>query len=738
MGLPNCTRSLAYSTVIDEDMVGGAEHLRAGQRGGPVEQQPRPPRRRRGTAPACRRRPGRRARACGPWPTAGRAALRCAGRRRRRRRRRRPRPRRPRARRRSGGVCAAEAHLRPSGPRRGGEPARAGAKADAADRGALGPAPRASPSVAGVGPRLVAAQRAERHDGREERRGHQAAPDLLAEHGDLDHAQPQAALVLGQLDRQPALVGHGRPRRRRRSRCGGRPAAARHRAAVPSPAPGQRPDDRPGPDPGPQRVGPGHPVEQRRRGVAQRLLVGREVEVHGGAVYGRPLTRVSPVAAAVPCCGGWICTPRPSRSRCATRSGPGCMEHLPWPYGVGLPPRFDDLAETVAFGRRWQADLAADRLGRPHLARGVRRPRPRRARELRGDRGAGPGAGPRAGRPHRHQPGRAHAAGPRDARAEGALPAADPLGRRAVVPALQRARRRERPGVAHDPRRAGRRRLPGERAQGVDVLRAVRRLGPLPHPQRPRRAQAPAGHHRAHRRHARRGRAACTRSCSRPGRPSSTRSSWTTSSCRPSSASAPRAPAGRVAGSTLAHERGINPRQLVIHTQLIEELLRLADANGSFDDWRLRQQLAQAATEVRLFQLHNWRSLTRLSKGEAPGPEGSALKLYWSEMSKRLHQTALDVLGAGLAPVGGGAGEPRRRRLAALVALLPGVVHLRRHQRDPADAGRRARPRAAPGLSVPGVAGGATGWATQGGWARWQRVSRRSATRPTARWPPSP
>jgi alkylation response protein AidB-like acyl-CoA dehydrogenase len=101
-----------------------------------------------------------------------------------------------------------------------------------------------------------------------------------------------------------------------------------------------------------------------------------------------------------------------------------------------------------------------------------------------------------------------------------------------------------------------------------------------------------------------------------------------------------------VAGSTLAHERGVNPRQLVMHSQLIEELIRLADANGSFDNWRLRQKLAQAATEVRLFQLHNWRSLTRLSKGEAPGPEGSALKLYWSEMSKRLHQTAMEVLGA--------------------------------------------------------------------------------------------
>jgi alkylation response protein AidB-like acyl-CoA dehydrogenase len=100
-----------------------------------------------------------------------------------------------------------------------------------------------------------------------------------------------------------------------------------------------------------------------------------------------------------------------------------------------------------------------------------------------------------------------------------------------------------------------------------------------------------------------------------------------------------------VANSTLSHERGINPRQLVIHSQLIEELLRLAETRGSFDNWRHRQALARAATEVRLFQLHNWRTLTRLSKGEEPGPEGSMLKLYWSEMSKRLHQTAMEVLG---------------------------------------------------------------------------------------------
>jgi alkylation response protein AidB-like acyl-CoA dehydrogenase len=101
----------------------------------------------------------------------------------------------------------------------------------------------------------------------------------------------------------------------------------------------------------------------------------------------------------------------------------------------------------------------------------------------------------------------------------------------------------------------------------------------------------------------------------------------------------------RVSSSTLTHERGTNPRQLVIHVQLLEELLRLALEHHRFDDHRLQQRLAEAYVEVRIFQLHNWRSLSRLEQGKELGPEGSALKLYWSEMSKRLHETAMAVLG---------------------------------------------------------------------------------------------
>ena len=101
----------------------------------------------------------------------------------------------------------------------------------------------------------------------------------------------------------------------------------------------------------------------------------------------------------------------------------------------------------------------------------------------------------------------------------------------------------------------------------------------------------------------------------------------------------------RVANSTLSHERGTNPRQLVIHMQLLEELLRLAEENGTADDRATAGALAQAYVEIRLFQLHNLRSVSRLSHGLDPGPEGSALKLYWSEMSKRFQETAMDVVG---------------------------------------------------------------------------------------------
>ena len=98
-----------------------------------------------------------------------------------------------------------------------------------------------------------------------------------------------------------------------------------------------------------------------------------------------------------------------------------------------------------------------------------------------------------------------------------------------------------------------------------------------------------------------------------------------------------------IAQTTLAHERGTSPRQLVIHRMLLDNLIRLGRQLPE-DDPR-RQRIAQAAIEVEIAKWHNWRTLTRHVRGQALGPESSFIKLYWSEMSQRMHDVIMEVLG---------------------------------------------------------------------------------------------
>jgi alkylation response protein AidB-like acyl-CoA dehydrogenase len=101
-----------------------------------------------------------------------------------------------------------------------------------------------------------------------------------------------------------------------------------------------------------------------------------------------------------------------------------------------------------------------------------------------------------------------------------------------------------------------------------------------------------------------------------------------------------------IANTTLAHERGTAPRQLVIHRMLLADLLRLARAAGSARaDPVLRQRLAQHWIEVEITRLNNWRTLTRILRREPLGPEASVVKLFWSEMSQRMHDTLMQLLG---------------------------------------------------------------------------------------------
>jgi alkylation response protein AidB-like acyl-CoA dehydrogenase len=65
----------------------------------------------------------------------------------------------------------------------------------------------------------------------------------------------------------------------------------------------------------------------------------------------------------------------------------------------------------------------------------------------------------------------------------------------------------------------------------------------------------------------------------------------------------------------------------------------------SAQDPVIRQKIAQAYLELEIFRLNSNRALSKMSKSSVPGPEGSILKIFWSELNQRVQQTAMEALG---------------------------------------------------------------------------------------------
>jgi alkylation response protein AidB-like acyl-CoA dehydrogenase len=109
-----------------------------------------------------------------------------------------------------------------------------------------------------------------------------------------------------------------------------------------------------------------------------------------------------------------------------------------------------------------------------------------------------------------------------------------------------------------------------------------------------------------------------------------------------------------VASTTLAHERGTNfPfKEEVVHEVYLSRLFAAAVANGSFDDPSVADALVDAYVSLVVLRTHNWRTLSHLGRGGEPGPESSWVKLTWSDMTQQMSQTALAVMGTD-APLAG-------------------------------------------------------------------------------------
>ena len=102
-----------------------------------------------------------------------------------------------------------------------------------------------------------------------------------------------------------------------------------------------------------------------------------------------------------------------------------------------------------------------------------------------------------------------------------------------------------------------------------------------------------------------------------------------------------------VAMTTLLHERGTLGMALATRAQITAaELAEHTRTLGRGSDPLVRQKVAQYTIEARALQLNGYRALTAMKRNGIPGPEGSILKLMWSELNQRMAETAVDVAGA--------------------------------------------------------------------------------------------
>ncbi len=105
------------------------------------------------------------------------------------------------------------------------------------------------------------------------------------------------------------------------------------------------------------------------------------------------------------------------------------------------------------------------------------------------------------------------------------------------------------------------------------------------------------------------------------------------------------------AQTTFGYERGAGTlNRVTTHMMTLRRLveatkhLRVND-HSAFEDPLVRQKLGRASVELEVMRYSGLRVLSRLEKGQRPGPESSIAKLYYSEFSKRFHEWTMEILG---------------------------------------------------------------------------------------------
>ncbi|WP_321816093.1 MULTISPECIES: acyl-CoA dehydrogenase family protein [unclassified Paraburkholderia] len=104
----------------------------------------------------------------------------------------------------------------------------------------------------------------------------------------------------------------------------------------------------------------------------------------------------------------------------------------------------------------------------------------------------------------------------------------------------------------------------------------------------------------------------------------------------------------QVAMATAGFERGLmlrSPARFQRTAEALRDLL-IAHPEAARRDPSLRERVASGWMDAQAYALSTYMTASRLQKGGHIGAESSTNKVFWSELDLRMHQTALDILGA--------------------------------------------------------------------------------------------
>lgn len=119
----------------------------------------------------------------------------------------------------------------------------------------------------------------------------------------------------------------------------------------------------------------------------------------------------------------------------------------------------------------------------------------------------------------------------------------------------------------------------------------------------------------------------------------------------------------RIAQTTLSYERGGNTLSRVGRLQsAFDRLIGVAntlqvDGTRAIDDPVIRGKIGQIYAETEVLRYSSLRLLSKLEKGERPGPEASVSKLHYSELDKKVQEVIQEILGPYGQQIGGGDSE---------------------------------------------------------------------------------